>query len=342
MKRTSLLGLLMLCCATIYAQKNSLVNLRMEARADYQSEYLRSKEVNDNSGFKGKFLNIRMDGNITENFSYSYRQRLNKPNKDVSFFDATDWIYLTYTNKAWSISAGKQVVGIGGYEYDRAPIDLYFCSEYWNNIPCYRIGASVAYTTNNGADKFLAQICESPFRNNALNVDNEAMYAYNFMWYGSHDWFNTIYSANMIEYLPGKYINYIVLGHKINLGCISIELDIMNRATDRHTFFGKDMSVMGEIQWRPVESLNIFAHASYDVNKTNEISDFCVMPNTEITRIGGGVEFYPIKNSPDVRLHLNGCYTYGKNGNVAGALQPEQTILDAGITWRMNLLNIKR
>ncbi|MBQ7878108.1 MAG: porin [Bacteroidaceae bacterium] len=342
MKKRTLLGLLMLCCATLFAQENRLINLRMEARADYQSEYRNSSAVNDNSGFKGKFLNIRMDGNITDDFSYSYRQRLNKPNGNASFFDATDWIYLTYTNSNWSLSAGKQVVGIGGYEYDRAPIDLYFCSEYWNNIPCYKIGASVAYTTDSGKDKYLLQVCESPFRDNQFNIENKQMYAYNLMWYGSHGWFNTIYSTNIIEFLPGKYINYIVLGHKVNFGCFSLELDIMNRATDEHAFFGKDMSIMGELQWRPLESLNVFAHVTYDVNNTDAAGDFCVVPGTEITRVGGGVEFYPIKGSPDVRLHLNGCYTYGCNGNSAGALQPEQTILAAGITWRMNLLSLKR
>lgn len=342
MKKTFLLGLLMLFGTIAYAQENSLVNLRVEARADYQREYVRSNEVNDNSGFKGKFLNIRMDGNITDDFSYSYRQRLNKPNKDASFFDATDWIYLTYTHDNWSLSAGKQVVGIGGYEYDRAPIDLYFCSEYWNNIPCYQVGASVAYTTSSGNDKFMLQLCESPFRKDPLNVENEEMYAYNLMWYGSHGRFNTIYSANMIEYLPGKFVNYIVLGHKLCFGDFALEFDVMNRATDEHTFFGKDMSVMGELQWRPIEKLNLFARASYDVNKTDVASDFCVAPGTEITRVGGGVEFFPVKGSKDIRMHLNGCYTYGNNGNTAGALQPEQTIFDAGITWRMNLLTLKR
>jgi hypothetical protein len=87
--------------------------------------------VKSNSGFRGKYLNVLLSGDIGKHWSYSYRQRLNKAHANQSFFDATDWIHLTYTlNKHWSFNAGKQVVGIGGYEYDRAPIDLYFCSEY--------------------------------------------------------------------------------------------------------------------------------------------------------------------------------------------------------------------
>lgn len=341
MRKLILVGLFALSFANIFAQSNELLNLRIEARGDYQHETIDGDKIHNNSGFKGKFLNIRMDGNISEEFSYSYRQRLNKPNKDASFFDATDWIYLTYTKKNWSVSAGKLVVGLGGYEYDRAPIDIYYASEYWNNIPCYQLGASVAFTTNNKNDKFVAQICESPFRKNAGNIDNKEMLAYNVMWYGSHDWFNTIYSVNMIEYLPEKFINYIVLGHKLNVGDFSMELDIMNRAVSGHAFLGKDMSVMGELMWSPINCLNIFTHISYDVNNTNKQGDYCVLPGTEITRAGLGVEFFPIKNSKDVRLHLNGCYTWGSN-NPLGALSDKQTIIDAGVTWKMDLLSFKR
>lgn len=337
MKRLFSMGLLALFATVLYAQ-NELVNLRVEARADYQREYVDGDDIKENCGFEGKFLNIRMDGNIGKGFAYSYRQRLNKANKDQSFFDATDWIYLTYTKENWSVSAGKQVVGIGGYEYDRAPIDLYFCSEYWNNIPCYQFGVSGAYTTDSGSDKFLVQFCESPF-NNEVND----MYAYNIMWYGNHGWFNTIYSVNMIEYAPGKYVNYIVLGNKFNIDRVSLELDVMNRAASGHTFIGKDVSVMGELSWRPNNRFNVFGKVTYDVNNTETVADLCVLPGTEVTRVGAGVEYYPLKDATnDVRLHASASYTFGDNGNVAGALLDKQTFLNVGLTWKMNLLKWKK
>ena len=62
------------------AQDNELVTLRIEARLDYTQEYVQGEKINDNSGFKGKYLNIRMDGTVAEGLTYSYRQRLNKPN----------------------------------------------------------------------------------------------------------------------------------------------------------------------------------------------------------------------------------------------------------------------
>ncbi|MBO5885818.1 MAG: hypothetical protein J6Q43_03555 [Bacteroidaceae bacterium] len=69
---------------------------------DYQREYLDGDAVKANSGFRGKYLNVMLFGTINEHWSYSYRQRLNKAHADQSFFDATDWIHITYRlNKNW-------------------------------------------------------------------------------------------------------------------------------------------------------------------------------------------------------------------------------------------------
>ncbi len=341
MKKAILTAFLALAATGMKAQENEILSLGLEARLDYMQEYQQGDKINDASGFKGRYLNLRMDGNLGAGFSYSYRQRLNKLHADAAFFDATDWIHVTYANRNWSVSAGKQVVGIGGFEYDGAPIDLYFCSEYWNNIPCYQIGFSGAYTTDDTNDRFMLQFCESPFRRNAANILNREMFAYNLMWYGSHEFYSSIWSVNMIEYLPGRFINYIALGNKFTFGNFTIDLDIMNRAVSAENFMGKDMSFMFNFRWSPLERLNVFVKCTHDFNNSDEAGDWCVTPGTNITRIGGGLEFFPLKHSKDLRLHLNYCRTDGEN-IAAGALQPKQSIIDAGVTWKMNMLKIKR
>lgn len=322
------------------AQEASLLKLDVEARVDYMQEYQDGTKINDASGFKGRYLNIRLDGTLAENVSYSYRQRLNKPSKDATFFDATDWITLNYQSGNWTFSGGKQVVGIGGFEYDGAPIDLYFCSEYWNNIACYQYGASIAWDTDSRNDRLMFQFCESPFRRNILNIENEEMFAYNMMWVSSHGIYSSLYSLNFIEYLPGRFINYLALGNRFTSGDFRLDLDFMNRAVSLKDF-GKDFSVMCELKWFPISSLDIFAKATYDRNIAEQEGDWCVIPGTAITRIGAGIEFYPIKDSKALRLHLNCCYTYGKAAERT-VLKDKQTIIDAGMTWKMNMLNLKR
>lgn len=332
-----LLTLLWGTCFFVVQAQEELLKLQAETRIDYQREYVDGRSIHSNSGFKGKYLNVIISGTIAKQFSYSYRQRLNKAHSDQSFFDATDWLYLTYRpDEHWGLSVGKQVVGIGGYEYDRAPIDLYFCSEYWNNIPCYQMGISADYTFNRKKDKVMFQLCQSPFR-----ADADDIYSYNLMWYGSHGWFNTIYSVNMIEYQPDKYINYIALGHHLDFGKTALELDFMNRAADHQTYFFKNCSVMGELSYRPSESFNLFGKVTYDVNRTQVKADYCVHPGTELTHVGGGVEFYPLKNNKNLRLHAFYSYAFGHNGNTEGAIPPEQNILNIGIKWKVDFLSLK-
>ncbi|MDE5689299.1 MAG: OprO/OprP family phosphate-selective porin, partial [Duncaniella sp.] len=294
--------------------------------------------VNDNTGFEGKYINFRLDGNITDGLSYSWRQRLNKPHKDASFFDATDWVYLNYDFGRWSVAGGKQVVAIGGWEYDRAPIDLYGCSVFWNNVPCYQIGGSVSFRPS-AADKLTFQLCESPF----YTPENRNMYAYNLMWNGRHGIFEAIWSANLLEYAPDRYISYLALGNSFSFGKVALELDLMNRAASRQTFFLRDMSVMGELAYAPTSRWKVFGKMTYDVNRTHSDADLCVAPGTEMKMAGGGLEFFPLANGRHtLRLHANLFYSWGSNGNRADVMQNKTMLVDFGVKWNMHILSLRR
>ena len=66
MKPGLILALLALFSMPAMAQESEIVNLQFEVRADYMQEHQNGSKIHENSGFKGKYLNIRMDGNITE------------------------------------------------------------------------------------------------------------------------------------------------------------------------------------------------------------------------------------------------------------------------------------
>ena len=57
----------------VMAQESKVVNLQFETRMDYQREYLDGDAVKSNSGFKGKYLNVILNGTINDHWSYSYR-----------------------------------------------------------------------------------------------------------------------------------------------------------------------------------------------------------------------------------------------------------------------------
>ena len=338
MRKLFCAAVMLLMGTLLNAQEAEIFRLEAEVRVDYEQDYQLGNKINDVSGFHGQYLNLRMDGKIAEGLTYSWKQRMNKANTVSSFFNATDWVTVDYTVNKWSLSAGKQVVAIGGYEYDMAPIDCYFNSEYWNNIACYQLGASVAYNIGDGSDRLMAQVCESPY-----TTHSDYMFAYNLIWYGKHDWFNSIYSLNMTEYQPGKYIYYVVLGNEFKFDNFKLQLDYMNRATGEHAFFFQDFSVMGELSYMIKDKVNVFGKMAYDVNKSGVEGDYSVMPGTELTRVGAGVEYYPLSHGrKDLRLFAHYSYTWGVNGNPAGALQDKQHFWGVGVKWKIDIISLTR
>ena len=315
------------------AQESNHVNLRIESRGDFQYESIGGNSMDAANGFRGKQLNLRLNGTINDSWSYVYRQRMGKPNADASYFDAVDHINLTYTTGAWSFTGGKQTVAVGGYEYDRAPIDFYFGSEYWYNMACYQWGVNARYAADNDSkDAVILQIVQSPFRG-----INPSMLSYNLMWTCSYGWVDYLHSINMIEYQPGKYTYYLAMGYQFNLGDFTLQLDFMDRY-DRDNDDFNDCSVMADLSWRASEKLNIFGKYSFDMNDDN-YADYCVLPGTELTRVGAGVEYFPIEGSSDVRLHGAYSYAWGKNGNPYGTVWGNQSFLTLGVTWRMSILS---
>ncbi len=126
-KRFAAMAIAFLILPSFAKAQDPVVDISLEARADWQHDRIDGETNKHNTGFKGRYLNLKISGQINDQWSYNFRQRLNKTISDGAFFDATDWIYLTYApTSRISFSAGKQVVAIGGFEYDRAPIVLLF------------------------------------------------------------------------------------------------------------------------------------------------------------------------------------------------------------------------
>ncbi len=344
MKKTtiSLRALFVLCMALMtfgYAQaqeQNEIFRLGVEARFDWLNQSVDGNKIDANSGFKVRYFNLRMDGQISSKFSYSWRQRFNRANSISEFAQNTDWLHLTYKpTENWAISAGKQVLMIGGWEYDRAPIELYFCSEFWNNVNCYQIGASVAYTTNSGNDTILFQACQSPYDTTSPDVD---YYAYNLYWMGSHGCYTALYSLNFMQYAPGKFDKYIALGNQFKFGDATLQLDLMNRGPKVKDLLFDNFSIMGEFSYMIADQVNVFAKATYDKIGNSSITASGLVPGTELTRVGGGVEYYPMGNR-NIRVHAAYAHTFGVNTNLYGTAVDNLGYLTVGLTWKIDIMS---
>jgi hypothetical protein len=323
------------------AQEQKPISVSLEARADYQRDYVDGKSIKEHTGFKGNIINLLVKGDLGERFSYMYRQRLSGINKDHSFFDATDWLYLSYhLNPQFSLAAGKWAVMTGGWEFDPAPIDVFQVYEFAYHFPCYEWGVWGTYETRSKHDHLILQIIESPFQRgyNRQADEKGEMYAYNLVWSGHHGPFHPLCSANMMEYEPGKFINYLCIGSRIDIGQkLKLQMDYMNRAAAHQSFFFADCSLSGMVEYTPSDKVRLWGKASYDVNHTHNEADVALKQGTEITRLGAGIEYMPLGDR-HIRLHAHYSYSFGSNTTPDPFLHDRQSIANVGVTWRMKVL----
>lgn len=310
----------------------------VESRMGWQMNRLDGVTDDSRTGFRGEYINMYLFARLYKGLSFRWCQRLNITN-ECNFWDSTDYMMMQYdAGRHWTVAAGKQVVAIGGFEYDRPAIDLYYNTEYWNQIPCFQLGASVAYTFD-GGDRLTLQVSNSPFRK-AIGSNNS--YGLSLMWNGSHGCWESIWSVNAFQCTRDRWISYIALGNRFHMlpgGRLWLELDYINRAGGRQTFFFKDCSVAAELSGRPHSSLRLFAKYTYDTNRSGTDADLCVLDGTEIHGVSGGVEYEPIRRYPDVlRIYGVAAYNTGTNANTDGALQDGLVSVNVGLKVNLDIL----
>ncbi len=328
MKRLLFVSLLSFLSVLPLSAQFQVDRLYFDMRASFHQEVTDGQY---NSQMVGEHLNFQMMGHITPTIDYRIRQRLNKKVFDErNMFNATDFMYVNWhATPRWSLMVGKQVVLIGGYEYDAAPIDVYYYSQFCNNLyQGFTFGISTAYML--AENQYLeAQVCNSP-----LSLGFQNSYAYNLAWRGQVlPWWKTIWSVNFVEDMDQKMVNYIALGNHFVFRDVFFDIDLMNRSGfGQRRFLLSDMSVISKIIWS-VGKWNICAKAGYEKNDPDNLDadgrayDLVIAPGTEYVYVGCGLEWFPL-GSDNLRLH--GVY-YRDN-----ALHRNN--FDFGITWRIDVI----
>lgn len=293
-------------------KKKQPIKIHFDFRGEWQSAFDTRNDADDEeaykSGFAGKYLQFYLDGNITDGLSYHYRQRLNRLNDIDALFKSIDKAYMQYDFKSgWNVAAGKFPLAIGGWEYDAAPIDIYFSTEFWNQVYCFQLGIRGGYNFKDGRNSIVAEIANSPFNPVEKGMSN-SMYSYSLLWYGNFGVFNSSYSVNVFEVEDGTYLGQIALGNRFIAGPMTIDFDWMQRFHDNDNMFG-DFSGVLCVKGDVLGWANIFGKVDYDQNRTNLFDEmswkepYWIRYNDQILTYGIGVEVFPIKKQRFLRLH---------------------------------------
>lgn len=329
----ALLCVLLSCVPQVFAEDNPVekVCVMLDARLDYDNAFgTVDKSFN---GFKAKYIFFKVNGSFGDSWSYVYRHRLNKIKLNSDFLTSIDFAYLSWkSTEHWSVTAGKESIAIGGYEYDAFPSDLYNTSEFWNNVNCFLFTVGGKYSFNSAKDSFTLQLSESPFRESK----RKDIYGLNFLWKGSHGPWSTLYSANYFDQYGEGGMGYVSLGNRFVWGrnCFDLDFQLRTGISSGNLSIGGDFTVVANFRHDFSDKLGTFLKYSHDHNNDN-LADTFVMPGTSINNAGFGLEFFPYKKI--IRLHLCGNYNFGDNGNPNGALVDGRLTLMLGLTWSMRL-----
>lgn len=312
----------------IASAQNKVDNLFFDMRTSFHQETVNGVY---NSQIQGEHLNFHLLGHITPDIDYRIRQRLNKKVFDEkNMFNATDIMYVNWkANNRWSFLFGKYAVLIGGYEYDAAPIDVYYYSKFCNNLyQGFTFGALSKYYISE-KQAIVAQICNSP-----LSLGEKTCYAYNLAWNGEiFPWWKTIWSVNIVEDSKRNPINYIALGNHLIFNDAILDIDVMNRAwIGQQSFFFSDMTLISKFIWS-IGNWNLCAKAGYERNDVGNVDaggrayDVVIAPGTEYVYAGCGLEWFPFGRD-NIRLH--GVYYSDSDQH--------RNNIELGLTWRIDVI----
>lgn len=228
--------------------------------------------------------------------------------------DFIDWLTLSYQVGQFGFTIGKDMLAIGTWELDYYDVDIHsnLVSPFWHKVAIYQWGGEVNYTTKDESTWLRFQFGTSPFGERPFA---SKLFVYSLYWSGEYGCYAPIWSANFVEYERGRFASIIALGNAFSVGDFTIEVDYMNRATSLKRFFNQEWSVGGQVLYNYRDKVEAFVKGGYESYNTDlfgyEDELFIPTDHSLLPRYwyaGGGVHYFPLRESRDLRLHAVAAY----------------------------------
>ena len=272
--------------------------------------------------FGGNGLLLNIDGKISPNFSYSLNHCLaTYEGGDALGFGNTNWLTLTYENDYFYITAGKEDIKVGSFEYDTYDLDSYgeMNSLFWNNCSPWQWGLSAGWYPADGQTLIL-QCTNSPFS----TYEQFNLFAYALAWRGEWDHYESYWSTNLWQYETGGYLKSLNLGNRFYAGDFRFDLEYSTRTRGWRDAFKSDFTLMfsPSYEW---DWGRAFAKVGWDKVTEDYLGHEFIGSNVFY---GAGAEFFPLKDNKDIRLHA----IWASNTHLT-----ESHYINVGLTWKLDL-----
>jgi hypothetical protein len=327
----------------------------------------------ENGGFKFDHIIVDVGGQVTPKISYRYLQRLNKVSPiftKENLPSTIDYAYLKYAlNNLFSITAGKQALSVGGFEYNKYPVDVYDYSGISNYITCYLTGMQVAFTPVQNQE-FSFQIVNNrmgtwreaigtPQIGSQLEAPTLPLY-YSLGWNSNYldNALQLRYAANITSPAKGKTLVMVSGGQMWQSGPFNIYIDAFFQHSEIDYLGGirnltispqnvvenvNYFSLLGEANYRIQPQWNILLKCFYNNFSTYKSSIFLDKGNCLTSwNYQGGIEFYPMKDD-NLHLFLIATFKNYLEPAVAQVITPDDSFrISAGFIYRIPVVSLKR
>ena len=312
---------LMLPCLLVHAQEadntGSGVVLNIIPRLDLSENFSTKKGGDSDFNFGNSALYTLFEGNITKELSFSvsnhwlqekpknlYKHALRSD--DVNF---VDWAYLTYSFGDWSISAGKQMVTTGGFEFDDYDWDVYspLQTGLWNNLAPYQWGGNIEWKASEH-DTFTAQMTCSPYGRRPLK---SGLFNYSLQYRGVFGNFETLSSLTFIQHTKfGKgtgvldcFDKLLAIGIRGNWEPAVVSLDIFNKVGNEEEIMVNGITAAPSVLVNVNGKLDLFGKVAFE-----HMKDKLPGISRDAVKFGAGMHWRPVKGNDAFRIHAIAAY----------------------------------
>lgn len=244
----------------------------------------------------------------------------------------TDFLYFDFKSGGATLRLGKDVVALGGFEYDPYDWDCTYdmCSLLWLTNPAYQWGGSLILGNEDETTQFTLQAVSSPFAYSSKDATNSGkpwlggMGQYAIKYYGCYGGFETSNSINFVQttgfgnnYEDFSGVGSFTFGFKGNIAeKFSISGEWMNRVNTTtplnkaEDFFTQGYRVLGGMDINPIDQFGISLRGGYEhvgvpedlaVLLANEYVDNVLAP-MNYWFAGATFNYWPLRDSKDLKI----------------------------------------
>lgn len=359
--------------ATKIPKRNKVFNLDLELHAGFNADFAASRF--DEAAFRFQDVKLDITGEVNDRLFYWYRQKLNadygnQPLEELP--EAIEYAYIGYQlSERFTITAGKQDVFYGGFEYDPNPLTIYEYSDMNEYSLCYLTGVGLAFAASPSQELRL-QVTNS--RMGSMGDDYGRLPAhfnkpklplfYTLNWNSSYadEAVNLRYSVSAAEQAKGKYMFNLFAGQSVELSSFYAYFDVMysRGALDPLGLLtelaplpeGEEealpirvqncdyLSLVAEVRYRFLPKWQVFAKGMYETASIYQATAGWEKGKYR-TAWGyqGGLEFYPMADD-NLHLFLIGLgrsYSLSDRAQALGASLDNSARIALGIIYRLPL-----